>query len=45
MHKVLLAVRVVQKGDLVGYLSHQLTLPFAPPSQVSILSIEGLILD
>jgi hypothetical protein len=30
MHKVLLAVRVVQKGELVGYLSHQLILPFAP---------------
>ncbi len=30
MHKVLLAVRVIQKGELVGYCSHQLTLPFAP---------------
>lgn len=30
MHKVLLAVRVVQKGELVGYCSHQLNLPFAP---------------
>ncbi|HBO1147380.1 hypothetical protein AN280_06175 [Pseudomonas aeruginosa] len=30
MHKVLLAVRVVQKGELVGYSSHQLTLPFVP---------------
>ncbi|MBC3464989.1 hypothetical protein [Pseudomonas sp. RW10S2] len=30
MHKVLLAVRVVQKGELVGYCSHQLDLPFVP---------------
>lgn len=30
MHKVLLAVRVVQKGELLGYCSHQLTLPFTP---------------
>ncbi|ETK13981.1 MULTISPECIES: hypothetical protein [Pseudomonas] len=30
MHKVLLAVRAIQKGDVFGYYSHQLTLPFAP---------------
>lgn len=37
MHKVMLAVRVVQKGELVGYCSHQLTLPFVP-TQASTLS-------
>ncbi|MCY1298180.1 hypothetical protein D9M70_476530 [compost metagenome] len=30
MHKVLLAVRIVQKGSILGYCSHQLTLPSAP---------------
>ena len=30
MHKVLLAVRVIQKNELVGYYSHELTLPFVP---------------
>jgi hypothetical protein len=30
MHKVLLAVRVTQKGDWLGYYSYHLTLPFAP---------------
>lgn len=30
MHKVLLAVRVVQHNEVLGYSSHQLTLPFAP---------------
>lgn len=30
MHKVLLAVRIIQKGELVGYCSHQLALPFVP---------------
>lgn len=30
MHKVLLAVRVVQHGSVLGYCSHRLVLPFAP---------------
>jgi hypothetical protein len=30
MHKVLLAVRVVQHGEVLGYCSHELALPFAP---------------
>jgi hypothetical protein len=30
MHKVLLAVRIAQRGEVLCYLSHDLTLPFVP---------------
>lgn len=30
MYKVLLAVRVIQKGSLLGYCTRELTLPFPP---------------